>query len=218
MEKFKSSQEISSSERPAGYRCGIVEYLDGNYEECRKEAQAQLWRSGLRGEELTREVDAVLARVVTSQNSYHASMGEPLYWVRSIARNYAIDRHRARKGVPKTVPLDTPGIDKELPSLPNPAEEFERQRLLEKVRAAVAALPPGQSEAVRLCDLEEYEHADAAAKMGIPVRRLEYWLAEGRIKLGQDRGLLELYYGRKFSRKEARSKQKRNKGNARIRG
>ncbi|HTW90185.1 MAG TPA: RNA polymerase sigma factor [bacterium] len=196
----------------------IEDYISENYDSCRRVVRTMLVRFGLHGEVLTQAVDAVLERAVANKDTYCPQKGEPLQWLIGIARNYSVDHFRSVKNAPQMVWIDEPGIAKSLPTIEDPARAYERQRLVERLTAAVDALPKGQRDAVRFCDLDEVPHEDAAAQMGIPVRRLRQWLYEGRDALGRIRELRRLYYGSDFSWKEARSRKGRNRGNDGVRG
>jgi RNA polymerase sigma-70 factor (ECF subfamily) len=58
----------------------------------------------------------------------------------------------------------------ELPSdLPGPDSHAERQQTVNRVRAAIAALPLGQRQVVTLVDLEDFSYAEVAEILAIPI-------------------------------------------------
>lgn len=77
----------------------------------------------------------------------------------------------------------------ELPSeLPGPDGHAEAQETVQRVRAAIAALPLGQRQVLTLVDLEEMSYAEVAEVLAIPIGTVMSRLCRGRNAL---RGLLE---------------------------
>lgn len=74
----------------------------------------------------------------------------------------------------------------ELPSdLPGPDSHAERQQTVNRVRAAVAALPLGQRQAVTLVDLEDFSYAEVAEILTIPIGTVMSRLCRARASLKQ---------------------------------
>ena len=84
-------------------------------------------------------------------------------WLMRIVANAAADRRR-RMRVRRAEPLD-PGL---VGGGPRPDTEAVRRELGERLRAALAELPPRRRTAVVLFDVEGYSHAEIAGMLGIP--------------------------------------------------
>lgn len=103
-------------------------------------------------------------------------------WLFAILNRCWIDHLRARRD-----DLDDE-ILAELPSdLPGPDSHAERQQTVNRVRAAIAALPLGQRQVVTLVDLEELSYAEVAEVLAIPIGTVMSRLCRAR---GSLRGLL----------------------------
>ncbi len=83
-------------------------------------------------------------------------------WLAVVTRNRAVDVLRRRK------PHD-PVDEVVLLSNTNLASEFERTRMMEKVRLAMQGLPIEQQKSVELAFFEGMTHAEIAAKTGDPL-------------------------------------------------
>lgn len=104
-------------------------------------------------------------------------------WLFSILHRCWIDHLRARRD-----DLDEEALA-ELPSdLPGPEGHAEAQETVNRVRAAIAALPLGQRQVVTLVDLEEFTYAEVAEVLVIPIGTVMSRLCRAREAL---RGLLE---------------------------
>ncbi len=84
-------------------------------------------------------------------------------WLMRIVANAATDRRRRRQ-VRRVEPLD-PGL---VGGGPRPDTEAVRSELGERLRTALAELPPRRRTAVVLFDVEGYSHAEIAGMLGIP--------------------------------------------------
>ncbi|AFT89419.1 RNA polymerase sigma factor [Paraburkholderia phenoliruptrix] len=98
-------------------------------------------------------------------------------WVHRVALNLCYDRLRGRREE----------LRDELPEEVDPAAlpdvRLEARARDERIRAALAALPARQREALVLCYYQEMSNIDAAALMGITVDALESLLARARRNL-----------------------------------
>jgi len=163
--------------------------------------------------------DKALAKAVRNIGRFDPRKGVKFTtWLHTIARRCALDYIQSAARLKVTVSLDDERVQQRLPSSAGPAEVYERKRLAERVQAAVEALPKGQRDAVHLCDYDELPHEEAAAEMGVPLRRLRQWLYEGRAALGRSRELKELCDGCDFLRKKTRPRKSRNRGDDGVRG
>jgi RNA polymerase sigma factor (sigma-70 family) len=98
-------------------------------------------------------------------------------WIHRVALNLCYDRLRGRREDPRD----------ELPEVADPSAlpdaRLEARAQDERVRAALAALPARQREALVLCYYQEMSNIDAAPLMGITVDALESLLARARRNL-----------------------------------
>ncbi|HTX42468.1 MAG TPA: sigma-70 family RNA polymerase sigma factor [Acidobacteriaceae bacterium] len=116
-------------------------------EEVLQDLFLQLWRSAAR---------------------FDAKRGSLPAWLMVIARNRAISRLRGRERL--LVQDDDDGFSMEnLPAAVNLEDEASRAELTRKVRAAMAALPEEQREAVELAYFEGMTQTEIAARTGSPL-------------------------------------------------
>jgi len=92
-------------------------------------------------------------------------------WLAAIGRNVCHGGERGRAELPLEAAAE--------PAAPGPEERADALSL----RAAVAALPPGQREAVALFYLADLAHADVAARLGISVGAVKTRLHKARSSL-----------------------------------
>lgn len=109
-------------------------------------------------------------------DSFDASRGNLGPWLSVIARNRAIDAIRKRK------PQDDIA-DVVLASSTNIEEEADRNRAGEKVRAALAQMPPAQKQALELAYFEGMSHTEIAEKTGEPLGTIKTRIRSGLIAL-----------------------------------
>jgi RNA polymerase sigma-70 factor (ECF subfamily) len=95
-------------------------------------------------------------------------------WLHRVALNLCYDRLRRRREIPTDVPPEQtdPG--------PAPDRGLEAAGTATRVKAALAALPDRQREAIVLCHYQELGNIEAAAIMGVTVEALESLLGRGR--------------------------------------
>jgi len=98
-------------------------------------------------------------------------------WLYRVLHNLCMDQFRAR------APGGEP-VDEELPdAAPGSEERMAGMQREARVRAALAALPARQREALVLCYFEERPQAEAAALLGVSEGALESLLSRGRAAL-----------------------------------
>ncbi|MGH1341344.1 MAG: sigma-70 family RNA polymerase sigma factor [Nannocystales bacterium] len=123
-------------------------------------------------------VQDVLLRVVASKDSL--SEDRPIApWVRAVARNAVIDRHRKRTASP---PAPDPAVDAEGLTIEAQSEE-QRTLLGIWLRVAVDDLPEPYREAVHRVDVLGQSQADVAAALQLPPSTLKSRVQRGRAKL-----------------------------------
>jgi RNA polymerase sigma-70 factor (ECF subfamily) len=97
-------------------------------------------------------------------------------WLLTIVRNRAISWHRRRK-VRRAEPLEwARGVK----GGPDPAQEHERTALGERLKKAMAPLPPRQREVLLLHDLEGWKHREIGEALGMKEGTVRYTLFQAR--------------------------------------
>ena len=100
---------------------------------------------------------------------FDATRGSLPAWLLVIGRNRALSRLRGKQRR-EFVLDDTEGFSFEaLPSQGNLEEEAARSQLMERLRGALAGLPPEQREAVELAYFEGMTQTEIAARTGSPL-------------------------------------------------
>lgn len=100
-------------------------------------------------------------------------------WLHRVAMNLCYDRLRTRRDVVDEEAADRL-IDETVPPAGEPEAALEARQHGERVRAALAALPPRQREALVLTYYQELSNAQAASLMGLSVDALESLLVRAR--------------------------------------
>ena len=96
---------------------------------------------------------------------YSDEKGSATTWIFTIARNLRIDRLR-REVSWQPLPENR---DEEASDAPDPEEQLSERERRDKVRAALATLPPDQSEVVALSYVEGLSHSEIAERLGLPL-------------------------------------------------
>jgi RNA polymerase sigma-70 factor (ECF subfamily) len=105
-------------------------------------------------------------------------------WLISISRNLCIDHYRSVRKERETMARDVDASQLAPPSRERgPYGELEQVDLRQRIRLALAELPPTLREAVVLRDLQEFTYQEIADKLRLP---------EGTVKSRINRGRLEL--------------------------
>jgi RNA polymerase sigma-70 factor, ECF subfamily len=100
---------------------------------------------------------------------FDPSRGSLPAWLLVIGRNRALSRLRGKERR-EFVLDDTEGFSLEaLPSQGNLEDEAARTQLMDRLRGALAALPPEQREAVELAYFEGMTQTEIAARTGSPL-------------------------------------------------
>ena len=105
-------------------------------------------------------------------------------WLISISRNLCIDHYRSVRKERETMARDV-DASQLMPASRgrSPLGELEQIDLRQRIRAALAELPPTLREAVVLRDLQEFSYQEIADQLHLP---------EGTVKSRINRGRLEL--------------------------
>lgn len=104
-------------------------------------------------------------------------------WLSSVARNYCIDRYRARRREREVVVEDLLAFDLAPASSGNPHRVLEESDRRAFVREGIAELPEKLQRAVRLRDLRGLSYQEMVVELGVP---------EGTVKSRINRGREEL--------------------------
>ena len=118
----------------------------------------------------------VFVHLLGHANDYDAARGPLLPWVLGIARNFV---HK-RAGVDARYLPETDDVDlAEAPDLPHD-EALDGQRELDRLREAIAALPPHYRDVLVLVELAERSYAEAAAICGCELNTVRSRLFRAR--------------------------------------
>jgi len=96
---------------------------------------------------------------------YSGDKGSPTTWIFTIARNLRIDRLR-REAIWYELP---DGHDEEPSDDAPPDEAVSDRERQERVRRALATLPPDQHEVVALSFVDGLSHSEIAERLGLPL-------------------------------------------------
>lgn len=120
-------------------------------------------------------VQDVFERVWREARSYRAERGSVRTWLLAIARNAAIDRYRRSAKRGRERPLEDD------PERPDPEAEalLERAVRSERVRAALATLPPEQRSVIALSFYGGFAQSEIATRLRVPLGTVK-----GRARLG----------------------------------
>lgn len=133
---------------------------------------ARIVRDPAMSEEVTQEVFVELWRKASRYDPTRASVTG---WATMIARRRAIDRVRAEQS--RRDAADAAAAVPDDPE-PVPLSVIDRDEAA-RVRAALAALPDGQRDVIRLAFLDGRTHQDIAEALEIPLGTVK-----GRVRLG----------------------------------
>ena len=127
-------------------------------------------------------------RVWTRAETYDARVGGPLPWIVRLARNFAIDRLRARRS---RAAIDTPASGEHVAEAV-PASDIhspegivlntERRQALTD---ALAGLPADQRQLIEAAFFEGYTHSDLARRFGLPLGTVKTRIRTGMTAMRQ---------------------------------
>ncbi|MGE5648066.1 MAG: RNA polymerase sigma factor [Acidobacteriota bacterium] len=116
--------------------------------------------------------------LICDGGSYDPARGSVAAFLYGIARNHVLRRLDRRRLAGEEEAAGAVAAD-------HPESELARSETVARVRAAVLALPVHYREAVVLCDLEELDHAEAAAALGCAVGTVKSRLHRARQMLAE---------------------------------
>jgi RNA polymerase sigma factor (sigma-70 family) len=169
--RFRSRPAAGPSD---AFRDLVLAHLDGAYS-----LACYLTRDPVLSEDIVQ--DAVV-RAFRAFDQYRG--GSSRAWLLAIVRNCCRTAQTSRGGALGLVVQEIGGDEKERadPS-PTPEEEAIRNGEVDRVRAAIEAMPEPFREAVVLRDLEELSYAEIAEVTGVPVGTVMSRLSRGRAML-----------------------------------
>jgi RNA polymerase sigma-70 factor (ECF subfamily) len=114
-------------------------------------------------------------------SSYDSRKSRPFTWAVTILRRTCIDHLRRRRRLPETAPLATGDAEHSSPeSVRNAAEAREDS---ERLRGALADVPPRQRHALELALFSELTQAEIAQRLEQPVGTVKSWIRRGMLGL-----------------------------------
>jgi RNA polymerase sigma-70 factor (ECF subfamily) len=102
-------------------------------------------------------------------------------WIFTIARNLRIDAHRraSRGGMTGVIDID---LEFQVDERPQPDSQIVASQSEQRIRSALAQLPPEQMRVVELSFYEDKAHAEIAHMLGIPLGTVK-----SRLRLAMNR-------------------------------
>jgi RNA polymerase sigma-70 factor (ECF subfamily) len=132
----------------------------------------------------------VYLQVWRQARAFDGRRGTPIGWLTTLARSRAIDRLRARR--PQWNHLDTLEAASLLLSASDPEAEAMLGQSQQRVRDALAQLPPEQREAIVTAFFSGLSHQEVATVLGAPLGTVKTRIRTGMMK---QRELLEIERG-----------------------
>jgi len=176
--RVELSERISASDAALAARvaCGDADALAPLYQRHRGAVYrfALLWSgSAAVAADVTQDV---FVHLLGHANDYDAARGPLLPWILGIARNFV---HK-RSGVDARYLPEADELD--LAEAPDPPhdEALDGQRELDRLREAIAALPPHYRDVLVLVELAERSYAEAAAICGCELNTVRSRLFRAR--------------------------------------
>ena len=126
----------------------------------------------------------VFLRVWERSGTYRRDRGKVVTWLARIARNRAIDVLRARRarGIVQTTPVDD-SVPAAAGGDSDPGERLWQSLRDERVREAVASLPPEQRRALTLAFFHGLTHRQIAESLGEPLGTVKTRIRDAMLKL-----------------------------------
>lgn len=115
--------------------------------------------------------------------TYQRARGSPIAWLASIARNRAIDWHRAQHPAAPAGPVE---------DIADPQPDGETLLLLDeherRLHGCLEGLEPNQRETIRAAFFGGFTYAELAERQGVPLGTAKSWVRRGLLRL---RGCLD---------------------------
>ena len=125
-------------------------------------------------------------RVWTRAETYDARLGGPLPWIVRLARNFAIDRLRARRS---RAAIDTPAPGwRDAEAMPASDIQSPEAFVLDAERRqaltdALAGLPAEQRQLIEAAFFDGYTHSELAQRFGLPLGTVKTRIRTGMIAM-----------------------------------
>lgn len=132
--------------------------------------KSYLMRLGSQPNQAEDVVQEAMLMVWRKAHLFDPQRAEAATWLFTIARNRRIDllRRDGRGGTGSALPWEDSGPDP-ADETPLPDESLDQARQAERIRAAVAALPPEQAEVVHLSFFQDMAHGAIAEHLKLPL-------------------------------------------------
>ena len=127
-------------------------------------------------------------RVWTRAEIYDARVGGPLPWIVRLARNFAIDRLRARR-TRAAIDMPAPGgpVAEAVPAsdIQSPEAVVLDAERRQALTDALAGLPAEQRQLIEAAFFEGYTHSELARRFGLPLGTVKTRIRTGMIAMRQ---------------------------------
>jgi RNA polymerase sigma factor (sigma-70 family) len=168
--RFRSRPAAGPSD---AFRDLVLAHLDGAYR-----LACYLTRDPVLSEDIVQDA---IVRAFRAFDQYRG--GSSRAWLLAIVRNCCRTAQAARGGGLGLVVQEIGGEEDHADPSPTPEDEAIRNGEVDRVRAAIEAMPEPFREAVVLRDLEELSYAEISEVTGVPVGTVMSRLSRGRAML-----------------------------------
>lgn len=129
-------------------------------------------------------VQDTFVKIWRHASRYDARLCRPFTWAVTILRRTCIDRLRRQRRAFAATPL--PLLDDASPSLATPEHTratTDARESAQRLRSALAQIPPPQRNALELALFSPLTHAEIAARLDQPVGSVKSWIRRGFLQL-----------------------------------
>lgn len=125
----------------------------------------------------------VYLQVWRTAESYSASRGTVVSWLRTLARSRALDWLRSPQGrfARRSEPLDD--ITRYVDSAPNPESASIEANRTQLIARTMGSLPPEQREAIQMAFYGGLSHSEIAGRLGLPLGTVKTRIRLGMLRL-----------------------------------
>ncbi len=142
-----------------------------------------LMRGGMQAGQAEELAQETMLMVWRKASSFDSAAGTPAAWIFVIARNLRIDAaRRDKRSHAKIDPLE------DAPQPPGADDLLQHRQHSDRLRAAMARLPPEQAEVLHLSFFDERPHSEIEQRLGIPLGTVKSRL---RLAMNRLRNLLD---------------------------
>ena len=188
MVDYQSLEDLELIQRTAAGERAALEAIYTRYATAVYSLARYMLRHDAIAEEAAQEV---FLNLWLKAGSYNSARGEPRAWIMSVAHHKIIDIIRSRRRAAAAAdPKEYETLDL-LPSGQVPTDEAAARNIEgERVRRALATLPPAQQEVLRLSYYNGLSQSEIAARLSQPLgtvkTRTRLALQKLRVELEQD--------------------------------